>query len=142
MAKLLPECPAWGIFVVRVVTGLLFAVHGWQKFAGGIAGVAGFFGKVGIPMPGMMAPFIATLELVGGVLLIIGLWTRWISLLFACEMLVTTLYVQLPAKGWSGADLDRLLLAVALLLILAGPGAASVDSLLVTRRPETPPVRA
>jgi putative oxidoreductase len=142
MAKLLPEYPAWGILIVRVVTGLLFAVHGWQKFAGGIGGVAGFFGKVGIPMPGVMAPFIAALELIGGVLLIIGLGTRWISLLFACEMLVTTFYVQLPTKGWSGADLDRLLLAVALLLVLAGPGAASVDSLLATRRPGAPLVRA
>src|SRR5690348_916995 len=116
----LPEYPAWGIFIVRVITGLLFAVHGWGKFAGGIGSAVGYFGKIGIPMPGVLAPFIAGLELIGGILLIIGLATRWISLLFVCEMAVTMLYVQLPSKGWSGADLDRLLLAVALLLVLAG----------------------
>jgi putative oxidoreductase len=138
----LPEYPAWGIFVVRVITGLLFAVHGWQKFAGGIAGVTGFFAKIGIPIPGVMAPFVAGLELIGGVLLIVGLATRWVSLLFACEMAVTTFYVQLPTRGWNGADLDRLLLAVALLLVLAGPGAAALDSVLTARRPAVSPARA
>jgi putative oxidoreductase len=130
MVRLLPLYPAWGIFIVRIATGLLFAIHGWQKFAGGIGGAAAFFSKIGIPMPGVMAPFVAGLELIGGILLILGLATRWISLLFVCEMLVTTLYVQLPAKGWNGADLDRMVLAAALLLVLAGPGAAAIDSLI------------
>jgi putative oxidoreductase len=138
----LPEYPAWGIFVVRVITGLLFAVHGWQKFAGGIAGATSFFAKIGIPIPGVMAPFVAGLELIGGLLLIVGLATRWVSLLFACEMVVTTFYVQLPTRGWNGADLDRLLLAVALLLVLAGPGAAALDSVLTARRPAVSPARA
>jgi putative oxidoreductase len=142
MRRLLPLYPAWGIFIVRIVTGLLFAVHGWQKFAGGIGGVAGFFAKIGIPMPGVMAPFIAGLELIGGVLLVLGLATRWIGLLFTCEMLVTTLYVQLPAKGWNGADLDRMLLAAALLLVLAGPGAAAVDSLITADSSAVKPARA
>jgi putative oxidoreductase len=142
MPRLLPLHPAWGIFIVRIVTGLLFAFHGWQKFAGGIGGVAEFFAKIGIPMPGVMAPFVAGLELIGGVLLVLGLATRWIGLLFTCEMLVTTLYVQLPAKGWNGADLDRMLLAAALLLVLAGPGAAAVDSLITADSSAVKPARA
>jgi putative oxidoreductase len=142
MPRLLPLYPAWGIFIVRIVTGLLFAFHGWQKFADGIGGVAEFFAKIGIPMPGVMAPFVAGLELIGGVLLVLGLATRWIGLLFTCEMLVTTLYVQLPAKGWNGADLDRMLLAAALLLVLAGPGAAAVDSLITADSSAVKPARA
>jgi putative oxidoreductase len=137
----LPLYPAWGIFIARLVTGLLFAIHGWQKFAGGIGGVAGFFSKIGIPMPGVMAPVIASLELIGGVLLILGLGTRWVSLLFVCEMLVTTFYVQLPTKGWSGADLDRMLLASALLFVLAGPGAAAIDSLITADSSAVEPTR-
>jgi putative oxidoreductase len=131
-----------GIFIVRIVTGLLFAVHGWQKFAGGIGGVTAFFAKIGIPMPGVMAPFVAGLELIGGVLLILGLATRWISLLLACEMLVTTLYVQLPAKGWNGADLDRMVLAATLLLVLAGSGAAAIDSLITADSSAVKPAHA
>ena len=48
--------PDWGITVVRLMTGLVFVVHGYQKFAGGISGAATFFAKVGIPFPGLMAP--------------------------------------------------------------------------------------
>ena len=123
----LPLYPAYGIFIVRITTGALFAVHGYQKFAGGIGGVVSFFSKLGVPAPGVLAPFVAGLELVGGILLILGVATRWISLLFACEMLVTTVFVQIPAKGWNGADLDRMLLAATLLFILAGPGAWAVQ---------------
>jgi putative oxidoreductase len=54
--------PDWGVTAVRVMTGLLFAVHGYQKFAGGIGGVSAFFTKVAIPLPGAMAPFIASLN--------------------------------------------------------------------------------
>ena len=49
-----PPCinPDWGVTAVRVMTGLLFAVHGYQKFAGGIGGVSAYFTKVAIPLPG------------------------------------------------------------------------------------------
>ncbi len=64
--------PDWGITVVRLMTGFLFAIHGYQKFAGGLGGVATFFAKVAIPFPSLMAPFIAILELVGGILLFLS----------------------------------------------------------------------
>jgi putative oxidoreductase len=120
--------PGWGLTLVRISTGLIFTVHGYQKFAGGIAGVVGFFTKVAIPAPGAMAPFVATLELVGGVLLILGLLTRWIALLLAFEMIVTTFWVVIPARGWNASDLDRSLLAAGLALFLAGPGRAAIDA--------------
>ncbi len=125
--------PDWGLTLVRVSTGLIFAVHGYQKFAGGIAGVAGYFAKLGIPAPGVMAPLVATLELAGGVLLVVGLVTRWAGLLLALEMIVTGFLVQIPARGWNASDLDRSLLAAALALFLAGPGRAAVDALLPGR---------
>jgi putative oxidoreductase len=121
--------PSWGVTIVRVSTGVIFVVHGVQKFAGGLSGVTAFFAKIGIPAPGVMGPFVATLELVGGVLLIVGLATRWISLLFVIEMLVTTLWVQMPTRGWNASDLDRALLASSLLLVLAGSGRASLDAI-------------
>jgi putative oxidoreductase len=121
--------PGWGLTLIRISTGLIFAVHGYQKFAGGIAGVAGYFAKLGIPAPGLMAPFVATLELAGGVLLLLGLATRWVGLLLVLEMIVTGFLVQIPAKGWNGSDLDRSLLAAGLALFLAGPGRAAIDAL-------------
>ena len=121
--------PDWGIAVVRLMTGLLFAIHGYQKFAGGIGGVATFFTKAAIPFPGLMAPFIAILELVGGILLLLGVATRAVAGLFAVEMLVTTLWVKIPSAGWNASDLDRMLLVACVLFVLAGPGAAALDRL-------------
>ena len=119
--------PDWGLTVVRISMGLIFAVHGYQKFAGGIAGVSAFFAKLSIPLPGLMAPFVALLELLGGILLILGLATRWIGLLLALEMIVTTFWVQVPTGGWNASELDRSLLATGILLFLAGPGRLAID---------------
>jgi uncharacterized membrane protein YphA (DoxX/SURF4 family) len=44
-------------------------------------------------------------------------------------MIVTGFWVQMPTKGWNGSELDRILLASGLLLLLAGPGRAAVDAL-------------
>ncbi len=119
--------PGWGVTIVRISMGLIFAVHGYQKFAGGLGGVSDFFAKLSIPLPGLLAPLIAVLELVGGILLVIGLASRWIGLLFAIEMIVTTFWVQIPARGWNASELDRILLAGGILLFLTGAGRAAVD---------------
>src|SRR5689334_9947530 len=129
MKRIVSIDPTWGITIVRISTGLIFAVHGVQKFAAGLGGVSAFFAKVGIPAPGVMGPLVAILELVGGVLLIVGTATRWIGLRFGLEMLVTTIWVQLPSRGWTASDLDRGLLAASLLLVLGGGGRASVDAI-------------
>jgi putative oxidoreductase len=129
MKRIVGVHPDWGITVVRLMTGLLFAIHGYQKFAGGLSGVATFFAKVAIPFPSLMAPFIAILELVGGILLFLGVATRVVACLFAVEMLVTTLWVKMPGQGWNASDLDRMLLAACVLFVLAGPGAAALDRL-------------
>jgi putative oxidoreductase len=67
------------------------------------------------------------LELVGGILLILGVGTRVLGALLGVEMLVTTLWVKIPAQGWNASDLDRMLLVACVLLVLAGPGAAALD---------------
>ena len=92
-------------------------------------GRLGLFAKVSIPLPGLMAPFIAVLELVGGILLFLGVASRWLGLLFAIEMIVTTFWVQIPSQGWNASELDRILLAGGILLFFAGPGRAAVDEL-------------
>jgi putative oxidoreductase len=118
--------PSYGIFIVRITTGAVFAVHGYQKFAGGIDRIASFFSKIGIPAPNLMAPFIGGLELIGGILLFLGVATRWMSVLFVCEMVVATVLVSIPARSWSAVELPLMLLAATLLLVLAGPGALAI----------------
>jgi putative oxidoreductase len=119
--------PGWGIAIVRVMTGLVFAVHGYEKVVGGLDEVAAGFERMGIPAPHVMGPFVAFLELLGGMCLIVGLGTRLLGLLFAVQMTVATLWVKIPAQGWNASDLDRMLLAAGLCLFLAGPGRAALD---------------
>ncbi|MGH7267467.1 MAG: DoxX family protein [Candidatus Rokuibacteriota bacterium] len=128
--------PGWGITIVRVMTGLVFAVHGYEKVVGGLDQVAAGFGRMGIPTPHVMGPLVAFLELLGGMLLIVGLGTRLLGLLFAIQMAVATFWVKIPAQGWNASDLDRMLLAAGLLLFLAGPGRAALDRAWSRREPE------
>jgi putative oxidoreductase len=131
--------PGWGVAAVRVTMGFVLAFSGYQKLAGGIGAVAGFFGQAGIPLPDVMAPFITALELVGGILLLLGLLTRWLGLLYVGEFVVAALVV-IPARGLATGRLELMMLAGAVMLVLAGAGKASLDEMLARRRAE--PVHA
>ena len=121
--------PAWGITGVRLMMGLILVVHGVGKFAAGLPAMTVIFTKMAIIAPQVLAPAIATLELAGGVCLMLGLLTRVFGLLFVCEMLVTTFWVQLPTHGWHGSELDRMLLVSGVLMVVAGPGRMALDRL-------------
>jgi putative oxidoreductase len=121
--------PGWGLTVLRVAMGLVFATHGYAKFAAGLGKASVFFAKVSIPLPELTGPLIAVLELVGGILLVLGWATRWLGLLFAIEMLVATFWVQVPAKGWNGSELERMLLAGGITLLFGGAGKLAIDQL-------------
>lgn len=111
-----------GLFIIRVFTGLIFALHGWQKWQN-IAGTEHMFLAMGFaPWVGV---FIATLELVGGMALILGVATRIFGLLFGIEMLVAVARVGLP-HGFMSYQLELLLAIVSLALALAGSGKYSL----------------
>jgi len=74
-----------------------------------------------------MGPVIEVLELIGGMLLVLGGATRWLGLLFAMEMLVAMFWVQMPAKGWNGSELERMLLAGGITLFFTGAGKLAID---------------
>ena len=127
----------WGITILRVVVGIVFLVHGGQKvFVYGFAGVQGAFGHMGIPMPAIAGPFIALLELVGGIALVVGILTRWFAILFAIEMLVAILKIHLRGGFFmpSGIEFALTLLAASVALAMSGPGAVSVDRVVASKR--------
>jgi putative oxidoreductase len=130
-----------GLTVLRVVTGIVFFMHGWTKvFVWGFEGTTAGFAQMGIPLAGIAGPMVGLLELLGGLALIIGLGTRWISVPLAITMVVAILKVHLGAGFFApnGYEFPLMLLAGTVGLTLSGGGALAVDNLLAARRAGTP----
>lgn len=126
-----------GIAVVRIVTGVVFAAHGYQKFfVYGLDGATGAFAQMGIPAPSITAPLVAIVELAGGLALIIGLLTRLAALGLAINMLGAIFLVKLKGGffGPEGAEFEIVLFVNCVALVLAGAGALSADEAIARRR--------
>ncbi|MGO4193684.1 DoxX family protein [Arthrobacter sp. YAF17] len=132
--------------ILRIVAGFLFAAHGWQKFNEfTIAGTQAAFAQMGVPAASVAAPVIATLELVGGVALILGVLTRVFAALLAVNMLGALFLVHAPAGIYAetgGYELVLILAAAALAVALVGAGKVSVDKVLFGRGGSRLSVRA
>ena len=129
----LTQAQGWGITVLRVVVGIVFLAHGGQKlFVWGFSNVAGFFGQVGIPLPMLAAIVVTLVEFLGGLALVVGLFTRWVAIPLALNMLVATLTIHLRGGFFvpEGVEFTLTLLAANVALALLGSGEASLDRLL------------
>ncbi|MBW2701917.1 MAG: DoxX family protein [Deltaproteobacteria bacterium] len=130
------------LLALRVLYGFGFAMAGWGKF-GNLEGTGQYFASLGVPLPGFTAGLVATTELVGGVLLLLGLGTRLATL----PLIATMVVAMITAHAAAIVDVESFMaqspypfLLVSLVLLAFGPGAASVDRLLkgfFARRAET-----
>lgn len=128
---------SWGITVLRVVIGIVFLAHGGQKlFVWGFVNVAGFFAQVGIPAPMLTAVVVTMVEFLGGLAVLLGLFTRWAAIPLAVNMLGA--FFTVHAKGGffvpNGFEFVLTLLAANVALASLGSGALSVDGLLQKRK--------
>jgi putative oxidoreductase len=131
----------YGLAILRIVLGIAMLVHGWSKLSGGVDNVAGFFGgMLGIPAPGLMAWVVTIVELVGGILLVVGFLTQIAGLLIALDMLGAILFAYLLRgapfieNGQISWEKEAVFAAAALCLALSGPGAWSVDDAVAENR--------
>lgn len=120
-------------FVLRVATGLIFAFHGWQKLAGGTEGLAGFLGSLGFPAPMLMAVILIVAELVGGIMLILGVFTHWVAKILAFVAIVAWLTVH-TSNGFfvseGGYEFIMLIFAATVSLAITGPGRWSLGRVI------------
>jgi len=114
----------WGL---RAAVGVIFIAHGAIKFQPGF--VQFVTGTLGFP-PEMQIP-IALAELVSGILLIVGILTRLSASLLSIIILGAIFYVKQAANltGRGGYELDLILLAACLVIIVGGPGRISISHL-------------
>ena len=113
---------------MRAVIGVIFIVHGAGKFNEGFVG----FLTGGLGFPAEMQIPIALAEMVPGILLLIGIFTRMSASLLSIIMLGAIFYVKQAGSltGERGFELDLILLASCLVVIVAGPGRVSVSHVI------------
>lgn len=113
-----------GLLPLRLVIALVFLMHGGQKlFVYGIAGTTGAMHGMGIPLPQVAAVVVTAVELLGGLAILAGFFTRWAALLLVVDMAVAILAVKLPGGFFApaGVEFELTLLAGALTLALLAP---------------------
>ena len=147
-----PQSAPRSTILIRLMAGGVFLSEGILKFVYLNQGI-GRFTKIGIPAPGPMADFVAVLEIVGGLLLISGFLTRFISVPFIIEMIVAILSTKValylgtsplplppspPQVGiWAvlhESRSDYAQIMSVLFLLFAGPGPWSLDGWLARSR--------
>ena len=121
----------WTLTLLRVVLGVIFTYHGYLKLfvIGGLPGTAAFFAQVGIPLPNYAAVVVSFAEFFGGLFLILGVVTKWTTLVLTFQMLIAFLMVHLKngllvSKG--GFEFVLLILAGLVVVLVNGAGELSV----------------
>jgi Predicted membrane protein len=132
MSNVASRFGTWGMLPLRIAVGLVFLMHGGQKlFVFGVAGTADIMDKLGIPLPFLAALVVITVELLGGLAIITGAFTRTAGALLAFEMLIAIPVARFHGGFFApyGYEFELTLLMACLTLALCGPGGSSVEAM-------------
>ena len=129
------------LILVRILVGWVFLSEGIQKFLFPTALGVGRFARIGIPIPHVMAPFVGSVEIVFGSLLLLGLFTQLATLPLLATILVALFTTKLPFLEKHGvwaalheARTDISMLLGLIFLLIVGGGSLSLDAKLNSRR--------
>jgi putative oxidoreductase len=125
----------------RLVAGLILTYHGYDKTLGaGAEGFRKYVSSFGLPAPEIMAEIAAWGEFAGGILLIVGLFTRFAALINCGTMVVAIWKVHMKGpvaeaiQNVPEYEFPLAVLALCVSLVLSGAGALSLDRFLFTGR--------
>jgi len=113
-----------GLLLVRVFTGAVFVSHGWQKIEN-LQGVTGMMAHLGVVAPVVIGPFIAYIEVIGGLMLILGIATRVAGVVLGIEMLAAV-FLTGVGRGFGAHEFELLLMATSFGIVLIGSGRFSL----------------
>lgn len=118
--------------VLRVLLGLILFVHGWQKLTEmGVDGTAGFLGSLGFPIPAVFAVILIAVEVLGGIALILGIFTH-IAAKLALLVALFAFFVVHVKNGFfiqnGGYEFIILIFGAAFSLMMTGAGKYSLDA--------------
>lgn len=127
-----------GLLVFRLVLGYTFLMHGTQKaFEYTPTGVSASFTQMGIPAPELSAYFTVGAELIGGIMLLLGVGTRIAGAALAIAMMGAFIFVHSSAGFYEqngGYEYVLVLIGATVMFLLTGAGKYSVDALLPGRK--------
>ncbi|TWS18916.1 DoxX family protein [Tsukamurella asaccharolytica] len=126
--------------IARVILGVVFFAHGWQKVVtNGLSATSTAFEGMGIPAPTLSAWFAGLAELIGGALLIVGFAVPLVAIVLIINMLGAIFFVHIDSGLFAtagGYELPLVLIA-GLLAVAAAPQAQlGIDGLLLKKRLE------
>lgn len=120
-----------GLLALRLGVGVVLVMHGYGKLFGGMPGMEKFTGMVaglGFPLPAFFAYAAALTEFVGGIALLLGIFTSVAAVFSAIVMLVALFMVK--KFTFPAADVDLVLLTSIIAIFCVGPGRYSLASVV------------
>lgn len=123
----MPNAPL--TLIGRILLALIFLLAGGAKLADP-AGTAGYFGSVGLPVPGLMVWLVGLFEIIGGIAVLIGYQTRIAAILLALFCVASGFIGHFDPENQMQMQAFMKNLAIAggfLVLAAAGPGKMSID---------------
>ncbi len=115
---------------IRIIAGISFILHGLPKLQD-LGRTQGFFTQIGLPPE--LAIVIGLLEVIGGIALLLGVLTRVAATLLAIDMVGAILLVKISEGYVGGAELELLLFAICISLLISGPGRLSIEKDILKR---------
>lgn len=129
------------LLLSRVLFGVILIAHSWDKFQiTGLEGITGYFDSLGIPAASLAAPAVGVIELIGGIMILLGAFTRVVAVIIAVVMLGAAVFahasfgIYAANGGW---ELVGAIGAGMLALFAIGAGAWSIDALIARNKSTT-----
>lgn len=136
--KLFLPAPLWqnnGLAIIRIIVGLFMIYHGWEVFdAEKMKGYLDWDSFKGFSSPAVMVYMGKIAELVGGILLILGLLTRLAAVMIAVTMLYISFFVG-QGRVWYEEQHPFLFVLLAMVSFFCGPGNFSLDKIIFRKLP-------